>query len=311
MVMSVGFSIVFYHVSARELSRPAPPTGVSRVFSFDNRLVFDDILKQRAAEGRKRLLINLMLVNMAALAGGSYLSYYLARRTLRPIEQAMEMQSRFASDASHELRTPLAAIQAESEVALRKPNLTLARAKELLRSNLEEANKLRALAEGLLQLTQAENSTATRKPVQLLDIVADALNKVVAPAQAKAISIEDTVQPLTISGDERLLTQAIVILLDNAIKYSPAKTTIRLVGERGGKQAVIRVIDQGPGLKATDQTHIFERFYRADPSRSNQHTPGYGLGLSIACKIIELHHGTISVSSIVGHGATFTIRLPL
>lgn len=310
MAMSIGFSIVFYNTSARELGRGAPPTELIRQ-TFINQPEFNVFLEQRAAEGRRSLLTNLALLNLLALGAGAYVSYAMARKTLEPIEQAMESQSRFASDASHELRTPLAAIQAENEVALRKSNLTLSRAKELLQSNLEEAGKLRDLAEGLLQLTRAENATVTRTPVQLSDIITAAINRIVQPAQEKEMSVEDSIQDATLHGDKQLLTQAIVILLDNAIKYSPPKTTIRLLTETSGKTVAITVSDEGPGITATDQTYIFERFYRADPSRSTQNTPGYGLGLSIAQKIVELHHGEISVTSTIGKGAAFTIKLPV
>ena len=223
----------------------------------------------------------------------------------------MEAQTRFASDASHELRTPLAAIQAENEVALRKSNLTLARAKELLQSNLEEANKLRLLAEGLLQLTRTEHTTVHRAAIALSDISTNAINRIIPAAQAKDITVTDVVENFQVRGDEGLLTQAVVILLDNAVKYSPEHTTIHISAVTEGKWAIIQVRDEGPGIADADQAHVFERFYRADASRSSQHTTGYGLGLSIAHKIIELHDGHISVASTPGHGATFTLKLPL
>lgn len=254
-------------------------------------------------------MINLIVLNVLALVAGSFVSYNLARRALEPIEAAMEAQSRFTSDASHELRTPLATIQAETEVALRKSNLTLARAKELLASNHEEAAKLQQLAEGLLQLTSAGNSTVALKPTPLAPAVTEAINRVMSTAQAKDITVVDTVGKLSVLGDQHLLTQVLVILLDNAIKYSPTGTTVYLTSEAAGKFTYLRVRDEGPGIDAIDQPHIFERFYRADRSRSSQNTPGYGLGLSIAHQIIEQLGGSISVDSIPGRGATFTVKL--
>jgi two-component system sensor histidine kinase SenX3 len=103
----------------------------------------------------------------------------------------------------------------------------------------------------------------------------------------------------------------LVILLDNAVKYSPEKSTV-LIGERlSGQQIAIRVTDQGPGLSAVEQEHIFERFYRTDTSRTGTKTAGYGLGLSIAKSIADIHDATLEVKSTVGKVSTFTVTLPL
>jgi signal transduction histidine kinase len=314
MAMSVCFSVVFYRTSARELELYRPTTvrmPASIIFSDQGQA--DESLRlylqQRAQEGRRHLLTNLVLVNVLTLAVGSYVSYMLARRTLEPIEAAMETQSRFTSDASHELRTPLAAIQAENEVALRSGKLTLPRAKALLQSNLEEAVALRTLADSLLQLSRAEHSEVTLQPVSLSEVTTEALNRVVRPAQAKGITVADTVTDTLVLADSPLLEEAVVVLLDNAIKYSPRNSTVQLTTELSGKQVLVRVSDHGPGITATDQRHIFERFYRADQSRSKQQIQGYGLGLSLAKKIMQQHGGSIAVDSAPGKGAVFTLHI--
>jgi signal transduction histidine kinase len=124
------------------------------------------------------------------------------------------------------------------------------------------------------------------------------------------IAVDDTIQDVVVVGDERLLTQAIVILLDNAIKYSPDKTTIHVVVAIDAQRAVIKVRDEGPGIASADQSRIFDRFYRVDQSRNRHKTPGHGLGLSIARKIVEQHNGHIAVESVPGRGATFVVVLP-
>ncbi|HYH74899.1 MAG TPA: HAMP domain-containing sensor histidine kinase [Candidatus Saccharimonadales bacterium] len=312
MAMSIGFSWIFYNTSASELNRPGPGRPVMiQVLENGQPQAINEFLEERAEEGRRRLLGNLIAVNAIALLAGTYISYMLARKTLEPIEAAMEAQSRFTSDASHELRTPLTTIQTENEVALRKANLTLPRAKELLRSNLEEAGKLRILSEGLLQLARAEQTDIKLQPISLAAVATEAINRVIKPAQDKNIVIEDSVQDMQVNGDQQLLIQALVIVLDNAVKYSPAKTAIQLSAQSDGKYAVVSVTDQGPGISAIDQAHIFDRFYRADVSRTKQQVSGYGLGLSIADKIIRQHNGSIAVQSEPGKGSTFTIKLPL
>ncbi len=314
MAMSIGISIVFYNTSSHELGRQVPTPSVLHgyVTIVPNESVPDyrGFFRQRIQEGRGDLLGKLVILNLLTLVGGAFLSYYLARRTLMPIEQAMEAQSRFASDASHELRTPLAVIQTENEVALRAPDLSLKRAKELLHSNLEEVTRLRDMSDGLLHLARGDRSIELQ-PVWLDDIASEAMNRVIKTAQAKDISIEDAVPHLQVLGDGQSLTRALVVLLDNAIKYSTEKTTVTMSGSLHGQLGTVRVEDIGMGIATEQLPHIFDRFYRADQARSKRQTSGYGLGLSIARKIVEQHQGQIHVTSTLGKGSIFTIRLPL
>jgi len=311
MLMSVGFSVIFYNTSSHELQRKLPPPTIFYRANNNGQLVYERYVDNRISEAQKHLALNLLLVNLLTLAGGSILSYMLARRTLEPIEQAMEAQARFASDASHELRTPLAAIQAENEVALRKDSLSLERARELLQSNVEEVKKLRELAEGLLRLAHEDQHELDIKPVALADVTTEAVNRVIKSAQTKNITITDKVGNIKALGDQPSLIQILSVLLDNAVKYSAKGQNVTITASVKGKQAWLSVIDKGQGIAAADLPHIFDRFYRADSSRSSQHESGYGLGLSIAYKIIQQHDGTITVTSAPGKGSTFTIKLPL
>ncbi|HUS26672.1 MAG TPA: HAMP domain-containing sensor histidine kinase [Nevskiaceae bacterium] len=311
MVMSIGFSVVFYRAANRELTRQVPGPSFFSHAGPGISYGYNNFFEERLAEGRRHLLFNLIWLNLGALAVGAVISYGLARKALEPIEGAMEAQSRFASDASHELRTPLAIMQTENEVALRKPGLTLPRAKELLHSNLEEVTKLKALSDGLLRLTREEHVDLELKKIELPPIATEALNRILKPAQAKHITIADEIPHIQVMSDEPSLTQAITILLDNAIKYSGEGTTVHIKAWSRGQYAYVQVRDQGQGIAARDLPHIFERFYRADQSRSKQHVDGHGLGLSIAQKIIEQHHGEIGVQSTPGKGSTFLIKLPL
>lgn len=311
MIMSIGFSIVFYNTSAHELGRKLPPPSLFSEFSNDVRTGYRHYIDDRVYQARKRLLSNLVLLNIITLVGGSYISFLLARRTLEPIEDAMEAQARFASDASHELRTPLAAIQTENEVALRKDSLTIERAKELLQSNVEEVKKLRELADGLLRLAREDRHELAIRTTSLSAISTEAINHVIKAAQLKHIEITDTVSDIKVCADSTSIIQVLTVLLDNAIKYSDEKKPVTVTSWTKGKYGFISVTDQGAGIAAEDLPRIFERFYRADSSRSSQHISGYGLGLSIAYKIVTQHDGTISVTSSPGHGSTFTVKLPL
>jgi signal transduction histidine kinase len=150
-----------------------------------------------------------------------------------------------------------------------------------------------------------------KQDVSLGEIANEAMNLFIEPAQAKKISIEDSVPEIHVAGDDAGLTQVVSILLDNAIKYSNGGGTIHLVGEKKAGFGYLKVKDNGPGMRASDVPHIFERFYRADNSRSREGDTGYGLGLSIAKQIIDQHDGEIIATSTLSEGSTFTIKLPL
>ncbi|MBL8160044.1 HAMP domain-containing histidine kinase [Candidatus Saccharibacteria bacterium] len=308
MFMSIGFSIIFYNTSIGELQRQMPPERILNRFDEVDPII-NKFFEDRLNEGRSHLLLNLVALNCLTLLAGAGISYVLARRTLLPIENAMESQSRFTLDASHELRTPLAAIQVENEVALRSRSLTLARARELLQSNVEEVTKLRGLADGLLRL--ARDEAPQREPVPIKAAVDEALYRVTAQAAERRVTLKREDAELTVMAELTSLTQVLVTLLDNAIKYSPADTAVTLRAVRQGTLASIEVSDQGPGIEPEEADRIFERFYRADQSRSRQHVEGYGLGLSIARKLVTQLGGSIAVKSRPGKGATFVVKLPI
>ena len=321
MSMSLGYSLVLYITSAHALQRQVPPPGVMQQYRGEMSVEGGDVIvtpqpinsffQERIDEGRRELVHRLILLNLVTLVAGGGLSYYLARRSLRPIEQNMDAQSQFVSDASHELRTPLTTLQTSNEVALRNPKLTLGQSKELITQNIEEIAKLQALTDGLLTLARPESGQLTVGPVALQDVAGDAMNRVIAQAQARKIAIEDTVKPVIVAANRQSLAQTLVVLLDNAIKYGPADSTIHIGGGKRGKRAFIAVCDEGPGIRPYDVRRIFDRFYRADQSRSTQHVPGHGIGLSLAKKLVEQQDGEIRVASTVGKGSIFTISLPL
>lgn len=318
MVISLFFSLNVYQLSVQEFDRGFRVQGsiLQRGPDFRSAPITRDQLLQeqqfRYEEAKGRVLNRLVFINLVILLGGGFLCYYLARRTLKPIEEAHAALERFTADASHELRTPLAAMQTETEVALMNPKLTLTQAKSQLRSNLEELAKLTSLSEGLLKLAKLENSNLRRQTVNLQAVTKEAISRVMPVAEKKHIRINYQPQSdIRILGDKASLTEVLVIILDNAVKYSPEKTDITVLSSIQQNYAAIRIEDKGPGIKATEIEHVFERFYRADSSRSKHQVSGYGLGLAIAKNIAELHEGSITVSSKVGAGSVFTVYLPL
>lgn len=313
MLMSIGFSVVFYHTSYNQIGRQLPPRSLYQraLIPDDFRPGVEDFIQQRISEARNDLLVRLVWVNLIVLVAGGALSYILAKHTLRPIEEAMEAQSQFVSDASHELRTPLTAIKTSNEVALRKPKLTLTEAKEIISQNTDDITKLQSLTEALLSLAQNGRHPAPSASISVQSVVSEALSQVVSAAQSKKLKIDDKSPNLAVLADQASLVQVIVNLLDNAIKYSEPNKTISIDGGQQDHHGYISITDQGVGVSDADLPHIFKRFYRTDRSRSKEKQNGYGLGLAIADQLIRQHGGEITAESIEGGGSRFTIFLPL
>ncbi len=229
------------------------------------------------------------------------------------LQAAFDQLRRFTSDASHELRTPLTAIRSVGEVALQDQR-SPAEYRDVIGSMLEEVDRLTRLAESLLALSRADagHVQLQREEVPLLRLAEEASSVVEVLAEEKRQQIDIAGDAnFLVSVDRLILRQAIVNLLDNAIKYSPQGSQILVRVQSGGdKQVFLDVIDQGPGIPNEHQPHVFDRFYRVDQARTRQ-WGGAGLGLSITRWAVEAHGGDITLESEAGHGSTFRISLPL
>jgi len=231
--------------------------------------------------------------------------------SFRSQQQVIAAQRRFVADASHELRSPLNNLRGTVEVTLRRP-----RAPEDYRQALEtsrvEIERICRLVEDLLTLSRVDAGQFVIEPAPC-DLVRMALDAAAAlAARADAAGVRLCVEadaPVVVCGDRDRLRQVLDNLLDNALRHAPAGSAVVITAQRDGAQARLTVRDQGPGLSLEDQPRIFERFYRADRSRSRQ-SGGLGLGLAIARAIAEAHQGDLSVESHPGQGATFSLRLP-
>ena len=325
MTISISFSAFIYFGAAREYDRilrieqyrvihPMQPGIIlqrlpSDVDLFSAPSQQDNELVEWA---RLRVLealfgINVIILFLSALSG-----YFLAGRTLRPIKNMIDEQNRFITDSSHELNTPLTALKTSIEVNLRDKNFNIDKAKAVLKSNLEDVNNLQFLSAELIKLTQYQdqNTNLQFEKLYLLDAVQEAVEKVRTLAKEKSISIKFDIPRMRIMGDRRSLTELFIILLDNAIKYSPSKKAVSVIAKKTDSKIQIFVRDNGIGIEKKDLSYIFDRFYRVDKSRTKQKIGGYGLGLSIAKRIAVLHNGSIAVESEVGKGSTFVVTLP-
>lgn len=307
MTLSLMFSAILYGVMSAQLDRPLPP-GQQNEADVSSHI--RDRIAERDRQARGSMILSLIVLNAVMLLGGAWFSYFLALRTLQPIREAMEAQSQFVSDASHELRTPLTALLTTNEVALRKKKLSEEKAREVLQKNIVEVDKLRHLTETLLTLSQVEQRTVTREPVPLDELVHESIESLEDAARAKSITIENKTKPETVLADALALTQVIKILIDNAIKYSPDNTTVRLTTTQVNNLVTLHIIDHGIGIAPEDQEHIFDRFYRADAARTRTDSSGHGLGLAIARSLALEQQHELTFVTTVGSGTEFMITMP-
>lgn len=263
------------------------------------------------AEARNRVLWTLAGINLVLLSLGGGISYFLAGRTLQPIRKMMDEQARFVADASHELRTPLTAMKASCEVFLRDKTRTLKDADVLAAETLADISRLQSLTDSLLELARYDKlEKQERAAISLSDVIATARRQVSKMAKDRAITISHTDGPAYARGNRTELIRLFTILLENAVKYSPAGGAITITTVRGARYITVAVTDYGIGIDPVDLPRIFDRFFRAKNARSLAGASGFGLGLSIAKRIVESHKGSIRVVSSPGKGATFYVSLP-
>jgi len=214
----------------------------------------------------------------------------------------------FVSNVSHEFKTPIASIKGFGKL-LKDPDISETQRHEYIDIIVDESDRLWKLSTNVLKLSELENGVlGLKKEAFALD---ESIRRVVLLLQekweAKNIDLDIQLDEITYKGDQELMAQVIINLLTNAIHHSPVDGKIRIDLHETAKVIVIKIADTGKGITKEDQEKIFDRFYKADQSRS---TPGTGLGLTISQRIVGLHGGTIAVESIIEEGSTFCVRLP-
>lgn len=252
-----------------------------------------------------------ILITLLAGVGG----WMVAGKSTEPVARSMEQMRRLMADTAHELRTPLSIIRSRAEIALQRD-----RDADAYRAVLEgierETIRLGHIVEDLLTLARADSgqSVVTRQRVFLDDVALDAVEGAQPLALRRRVALQmDELDEAAVHGDPALLRQLTMILLDNAIKFTPPGGTIR-VAVRRGRQAILRVADSGVGIPAEQLPHVQERFYRGDSARTREpgvESSGAGLGLAIARAIADAHGATIEFESAVSVGTVVTVELPL
>lgn len=261
----------------------------------------------RTEVGRLSLAFNAMLGQIEAAFRAQQASESAAR-------QSEERMRRFVADASHELRTPLTSIRGFAELHRQGAVTGSGELDRVMRRVEDEAARMGLLVDDLLLLARLDQQRPLeREPVDLLQLVRDAAHDATAVAPARQVSVEVTGDaPPVVLGDDARLRQVIGNLVGNALTHTPAGTPVllRVGADTACATASVDVVDRGPGLSAEQSGRVFERFYRADASRTRAHG-GSGLGLSIVDALVAAHGGRVEVESAPGEGATFRVVLPL
>lgn len=252
------------------------------------------------------------VLGFVALLIASGIGYYMAGHALMPLKEAYDKQKQFAADASHELRTPLSVVMASADLLLADPSIKEPFLRQVLEDLKSEVKKMTNLVSDLLMVARSDNN-ALKFKIQRLDlteILKQVIRTMTPIAEKKNIRLGgEDFRKAMINADEQKIKQLAIILVDNAIKYTPEGGAVLVRLEKfDDTKAVFAVMDSGIGIAEEDLDKVFERFYRVDKARSRE-MGGNGLGLAIAAEIVKLHEGKISVASKLGEGTKFTVEL--
>ena len=274
------------------------------------RIAFLDITNQKQTIAN--LLMTSLLVGVSGLLAFFFISLFLARLAIKPVELAFEQQRQFVADASHELKTPLTVILANTGILMNHKNDTIEQQSKWISYIKAEAERMKKLVEDMLFLAKSDAAKmpCVKSQINFSDISWSCLLPFESLAFEQGVSLESKIDPdIMLQGDEKQLRELIGILVDNACKYSLEKGTVTLTLSKHQDKIKLAVHNTGTYIPEEKQKHLFERFYRMDESRDRK-AGGYGLGLAIAKSIVDNHHGKIHVKSSQAKGTTFEIYLP-
>jgi signal transduction histidine kinase len=251
----------------------------------------------------------LLVGGLIALLGAVGAGTVYAQRALVPIRESLRRQREFAADASHELRTPLAVIRSSVDHLERHRDEPVGAVGDAVKDIRDEVEHLTAMVGDLLLLARTDSGAIEleRHPVDLAESAEAAVTALTPIAIERGIRLVFDPVPAPTTGDAQRLRQLVTILIDNALKYSRAGSTVTVSVGRDGGSARLTVDDEGPGIRAEDLPHVFDRFWRAQGAP----TGGTGLGLAIARWVVEQHAGTIAATNRPTGGARFDVRIPL
>ncbi|MGN1479953.1 MAG: sensor histidine kinase [Acutalibacteraceae bacterium] len=296
---------------ARELFEKGRTDGYKSGYKFSSAETEDGMMYVFLdCEREKSSVFSFFAISAAVSTAGIILVFILvvlfSKIAVKPVAESYEKQRRFITDASHEIKTPLSVISANTDVIEMEQGET-----QWTKSTKQQIHKLKELTEGLIFLSRMDEdgSMPGKERFSLSDAVTKTANEFAAPIIASGKTLDITVEPnLAYTGNEKLIRQLVSILLDNALKYSPDSSEIKLTLKKSGRSNTLTVSNKCEGLSIGNQDILFERFYRPDTSR-NSETGGSGIGLSAAKAIVTAHSGKISAQCDEQGIITFTVKL--
>ena len=306
MVVTFLLSGLIYTTITAELSGRLSNLGTRLIANPDD-TTQQRILKYQSEEAQKmrhNIITFIIILNISIFILGGVASYSLASNTVGSIEAAHKAQTRFVSDASHELRTPLAAMKSELEATLYDKKVSKNELKETMQSMVEEVDKMTGLTTMLLDLSRVNTINYDPQSVE----ISHAIQSVIDRTENNRRIVLKPSRPAYIKGNEIALETVFNILIDNALKYSPAKSKINITVTQNANRVFVKVSNGGKGIKKEEISQIFEHFYRGENSSKNIN--GYGMGLALAKEIVKHHNGHIDVKSTTGELTIFTVVLP-
>lgn len=299
-VILIIFSLTLYYALAKNIQD-----------NFEGNFLDEQAQNLVITKTTDQLQTTIFLIDLIIVFASSGLSYFLAGKTLKPIQRAMEKQRQFTADASHELRTPLAVIETNLEVALREKDWNKAKGRALVVNAIDEIKLMTKLTEELLTLSKLEGKEKiySFKKVNIAEIVEQVTKKMQNIAMERKIQLFIERSTATfIYGDAESLERLVMNIVSNALSFTPAGGYVRLAVEQRDDKATIHVQDAGTGIAKEDLPYVFERLYRADKARGRN--GGTGLGLAIVKEIVHKHHGAINIESELGKGTLVIITFP-
>jgi len=263
--------------------------------------------------GLRKATLILGILSLLAFIVANFAGHIMAGKAIIPLKEAYERQRQFAADASHELRTPLSVVMASVDVLGNDASIVSPFLRQVIVDMRDEVKKMTKLVSDLLMVARSENQTfkMVTEKFDLIEAVHEVVRKMQPLADEKHIKlIFDKQEAVVIRADIQRIKQLLIILIDNALKYTPSNgvVTVKVDGEFEKNKIRIMVRDTGIGISLPDQHKVFDRFYRVDRARSRD-SGGNGLGLAIARDIVNLHNGELHIESKIGEGAAFIVEL--
>lgn len=279
-------------------------TNTGTTYAVYDRTSHHKDLADRALQSTLLLCLAIIIVGIIA--------YFLSAKIVKPVEDAMNKQKDLIANASHELKTPLTVISTNLDVIKSEPESTVTDNNNEIEAIGSQITRMQGLIQNMLELSRLEQTEIPKEKINLSSIVEGACLQFEAVCFEQGTSLVSDIQPnITIMGDKNSIERLIIILLDNANKYSGNNGKIGIKLSQEGKKIHLSAMNTGSVISKEEATHVFDRFYRSDGARENKDKQSFGLGLSIAHATVDNHGGTISCHGIEGKGTVFDVYFPI